>query len=77
LTLDSQVETGKVSANPSFADAAGGDFTPGANAQGVGYPGLYTGSDSTSYADIGAVQVQNTGGGGGGITRRIARLVGV
>lgn len=50
-----------------FTNAAGGDFSlnntasRGAALRGVGYPGLFPGSSTTGYLDIGAVQHQDIG----------------
>lgn len=59
-----------LSGNP-FTNAGSGDFsldnTPdeGADCRAAGFPGVFAGGLTTSYSDIGAVQHQDTGGGGG------------
>lgn len=59
-----------LSGNP-FTNAGSGDFsinnTAGAGAQlrAAGYPGLLPRGTTTGYSDIGAVQHQDAGGGGG------------
>ena len=50
--------------DPTFTDAAGGDFSVGSNAQGKGYAGL-PGSSTTNYLNMGAVQEQAGSGGSG------------
>ena len=56
------------SASPGFADAAGGDFSPGAGIQATSSLGNFPGGLTTGYLDQGAVQHQDSGGGGGGGT---------
>ena len=52
-----------------FTNAAGQDFSlnntagRGAALKGVGFPGIFPGLSTTGYLDIGAAQVQATGGG--------------
>jgi hypothetical protein len=54
-----------------FTNAAGGDFSLNATAGGgaacreAGFPGAFPGGTTTGYLDIGAVQHQDAGGGGG------------
>lgn len=54
-----------------FTNAAGGDFSlnstagAGAACRAAGFPGLFPGGATTGYADIGAAQHQDSGGGGG------------
>lgn len=45
----------------------GHNFQVGANMKAAGYPGAFSGSESTGYLDIGGVQRQEPGGGGGGV----------
>jgi len=58
-----------LSASP-FTNAAGNDFSlnttagGGSACRGAGTPGAYLGLSTTSYPDIGAVQHQDSGGGG-------------
>ncbi len=55
-----------------FTNAAGGVFTlnstagGGAACRAAASPGVFPGSAGTSYADLGALQHQDSGGGGGG-----------
>lgn len=59
---------GDIALDPSFTNAASGDFTVGANMKAVAFPGIFSGALTTGYLDIGAVQrVEPTGGSGGGI----------
>ena len=54
-----------------FTNAGSGDFSlnntasAGAACRAVGFPGLFPGGLTTGYADIGAAQHQDAGGGGG------------
>lgn len=65
LTVNSQVASSEFTTDPSFTNAAGGDFSIGSSspAKATGYPGVFLGG-STGYLDIGAVQRQEAGGGG-------------
>ena len=45
----------------------GHNFAVGTNMKAAAYPGAISGSESTGYLDIGAVQRQEAGGGGGGV----------
>jgi len=49
--------------DPGFADAAGGDFTPGANLEEAAWPQTYPGGTGTSYKTLGALQAEGGGGG--------------
>lgn len=53
------------SADPQFTSAAAGDFSIGTNLKALGWPGAFPGGLSTSYLDMGAVQRQEAGAGGG------------
>lgn len=63
-----------LSADP-FTDSSGGDFSlnstagGGAACRAAGFPGAFPAGLVTGYADIGAVQHQDSGGGGGGVRR--------
>ena len=50
--------------DPQFEGAAGGDFSIGENLKAAGIPGTFPGGLSTGYMDIGAVQREESGGGG-------------
>ena len=52
------------SASPGFADAANGDFAPGAGIQATSSFGAFPGGLTTGYSDQGAAQHQDSGGGG-------------
>lgn len=52
-----------VTSDPTFTDAANGNFTIGTNLKGLGFPGLFPASLCTGYPDIGAVQRQETASG--------------
>lgn len=56
------------SASPGFADAANGDFAPGAGVKATSSLGVFPGGLTTGFLDQGAVQHEDTGGGGGGTT---------
>ncbi len=61
-----------LSADP-YTNAGAGYFSlnatagGGAACKGVGYPGVFPAGLSTGYHDLGAVQTQNSGGGGGSV----------
>lgn len=59
ITLSADPWTGRTSADYTLNATAGG----GADLKGAGFPGV--GLVGTGYADVGAVQSQGTGGGGG------------
>lgn len=42
--------------DPTFTNAAGGDYSVGTNAKAKGFPSAFKGGGSTSYVDTGAVQ---------------------
>lgn len=50
--------------DPQFTNAASGDYSIGTNLKALGFPGIFPGAVSTGYLDIGAVQRQESGGGG-------------
>lgn len=50
--------------DPAFTNAAGGDFSIGTALKAAGIPGLFPGSSTTGYLDTGAVQRQESSGGG-------------
>lgn len=50
--------------NPSFTDAANGNFAIGTALKAAGYPGAFPGALSTGYTDLGAVQRQEAASGG-------------
>lgn len=53
--------------DPQFTNAAAGDFSIGTNLKAAGWPGAFPGgATSTGYMDLGAVQRQEAGSGGGG-----------
>ncbi len=53
--------------DPTFTDAAGGDYSVGANAKGKGFPAAFPGvASTTSNVDTGAVQRAEPAAGGGG-----------
>lgn len=52
-----------VALDPEFTDAANGDFTVGNNMQAIGFPSTMPDGINTSYVDLGALQVENSGGG--------------
>ena len=60
-----------------FTNAAGGNFAlnntvgGGAACRAAGIPGVFPGGLTTGYIDIGAVQHQDSGGGGGLVGRLI------
>ena len=54
--------------DPGFTDAPNGDFSIGENLSAKGFPGTFPGGLSVGYLDIGAVQREETGGGGSGST---------
>ena len=66
LTVNAQVASSEFTTDPGFTDAAGGNFAISSTspAKASGYPGVFLGG-STGYLDIGAVQRQEAGGGGG------------
>jgi len=51
--------------DPSFTDAAGGDFSVGSAMDDSGFPGAIQGSSSTGHLVVGAVMRSTSGGGGG------------
>lgn len=57
-----------LSVDPSYKDAANGNFSVGTSMKALGFPNTYLGAPSTiSYVDIGAVQrIEPSSGGGGG-----------
>lgn len=62
------VSTNESTLDPTFTNAAGGDFSIGANLKALGFPlggSLHVGSTSAtySYVDIGAAERQETSGG--------------
>lgn len=65
LTLD--VAPGNSSSNVAYQITKIRDFNVGANLQGVGFPGSIAGLPN-GYNDIGALQAQSGGGGGGLLT---------
>ena len=50
--------------DPTFTNAGAGDFSIGTNLKAAGFPGTFPAGLSTGYLDIGAVQRQESGGGG-------------
>lgn len=54
--------------NPTFTNTTTHDFSIGTNLKAQAFPGVFNGSGSTGYLDIGSVQRIETGG--GGIIRR-------
>jgi len=67
LTVNANLAGTELTTDPQFTDAAGGNFgiASGSPAKAVGFPGTFLGSASIGYLDIGAVQRQEAGGGGG------------
>lgn len=69
-------------AGDPFTNAAGGDFSlnntagAGAACRAVAYPGSFPGATTASYADIGAAQHQDSGGGGSVAMPVLGRIVG-
>ena len=55
----------QVAVDPQFTNRGAGDFSIGTNLKALGFPGVFPGALSTGYMDIGAVQRQEAGGGGG------------
>lgn len=53
--------------NVVWVITVGHNFAVGANMKAAGYPGAFSGSESTGYLDIGGVQRQEPGAGGGGV----------
>lgn len=51
--------------DPQYVNASGGNYSIGTNLKAKGFPGAFRGSATTGYLDIGAVQRQEQGGGGG------------
>ena len=51
-----------IALDPTFTNAAGGNFAVGTNMKAAGFPGLFPSGTSTGYLDIGAVQRQEGGG---------------
>lgn len=63
------LEASNVGVDPQYANAAGGDFTPGANVRGKGYPPnteVTAGGHgvATNYSHIGSIQPDESSGGG-------------
>lgn len=46
--------------DPTFTNAAGGDYSIGTNLKALAYPGAFPGGTSTGYLDMGAVQRQES-----------------
>jgi hypothetical protein len=76
------VGDGELTANP-FTNAGSGDYSlnntagGGAACRAAGYPGAFPGATTTGYLDIGAVQHQDAGGGGGSVAfSTIGRMIG-
>lgn len=67
LTLDLDPSSSSTGSDIVYQITLARDFTPGANMSGVGTPGLLSPLDSVGYPDIGAVQRQPGGSGGGGM----------
>lgn len=63
-----------------FTNAAAGDFSlnstagAGAACRAAGFPGAFPGGLTTGYLDIGAVQHQDSGGGGGSLGASLSRI---
>lgn len=53
--------------DPQFTNPAGGDFSIGTNLKAAGFPQAFPGISTTSYVDMGAVQRQESGGGGASV----------
>ena len=66
LTVNAQVTSSEFTTDTEFTNAAGGDFSISSTspAKAAGFPGTFLGG-STGYLDIGAVQRQESSGGGG------------
>ncbi|MDP1721592.1 MAG: right-handed parallel beta-helix repeat-containing protein [Candidatus Gottesmanbacteria bacterium] len=66
LTVNAQVASSEFTTDPGFTNAAGGDFSISSTspAKAAGFPGAFLGGP-TGYLDIGAVQRQESTGGGG------------
>lgn len=69
-----------LTANP-FTNSGSGDYSlnstagGGAACRGAGYPGAFPGISTTGYADIGAVQHQDAGGGSGPVAMIGSQLI--
>ena len=66
LTLTTPVEDGKQTVDPSYTDAANGDFRVGTSVKALGWPTANVGI-ARSHMDIGALQREEAGAGGGGL----------
>ncbi len=66
ITVSSALGTSSAG-NVVWVITVGHNFQVGANMKAAGYPGAFSGSESTGYLDIGGVQRQEPGGGGGGV----------
>ena len=60
--------TNSLFVDPGFTDAPNGDFSIGENLKEKAFPGTFPGGLTTGHLDMGAVQREETGGGGSGDT---------
>jgi len=65
LTVNNALGTSSAG-DVTYYVTVGHNFEIGTNLQAQGYPGLYSGSETTSYLDTGAVQRQEAGGSAAG-----------